>query len=78
MYLDKSSHRVTPVESTLWPAKNINTFDISIVEVESGFVWKVPFGTHSWKAYWMTTLCFMAVHQPVDYCGAFIYGSRCV
>ena len=37
--------------------------------------WKVPFGTHSWKAYWMTTLCFMAVHQPVDYCGAFIYGS---
>ena len=38
MYLDKPSHRVTPVESTLWPAKNINTFDISIVEVESGFV----------------------------------------
>lgn len=37
--------------------------------------WKVPFGTHSWKAYWITTLCFMAVHQPVDYCGAFIYGS---
>lgn len=37
--------------------------------------WKVPFGTHSWKAYWVTTLCFMAVHQPVDYCGAFVYGS---
>ena len=37
--------------------------------------WKIPFGTHSWKAYWVTTLCFMAVHQPVDYCGAFIYGS---
>lgn len=34
--------------------------------------WKVPFGTHSWKAYWVTTLCFMAVHQPVDYCGAFV------
>ena len=37
--------------------------------------WKIPFGTHSWKAYWVTTLCFMAVHQPVDYCGAVIYGS---
>ena len=23
--------------------------------------WKIPFGTHSWKAYWVTTLCFMAV-----------------
>ena len=38
VHLDKSSHRVTSVEGTLWPAKNINTFDISIVEVESGFV----------------------------------------
>lgn len=37
--------------------------------------WKVSFGAHSWKAYWVTTLCFMVVHQPVDYCGAFIYGS---
>lgn len=37
--------------------------------------WQVSFGTHSWKAYWVTTLCFMAVHQPVDYCGAFIYGT---
>ena len=40
-----------------------------------GILFGVPFGTHSWKAYWVTTLCFMAVHQPVDYCGAFVYGS---
>ncbi len=39
------------------------------------FPWKVPFGAHSWRAYWVTTLCFMAVHQPVDYFGAFVYGS---
>ena len=38
VHFDKSSHRITPVESALWSAENINTFDISIVEVESGFV----------------------------------------
>lgn len=37
--------------------------------------WKVPFGTHSWKAYWITTLCFVIIHNPVDYAAAFIYGS---
>lgn len=35
----------------------------------------VPFGTHSWKAYWITTIAFMLVHAPVDYAAAFIYGS---
>lgn len=43
--------------------------------VNSDYMWKVPFGTHSWRAYWVTTVCFMAVHQPVDYLGAFVYGS---
>ena len=38
MHFDKSSHRITSVESTLWSSENVNTFDISIVEVESGFV----------------------------------------
>ncbi len=37
--------------------------------------WKVPFGTHSWRAYWVTTLFFVIVHTPVDYPGAFFYGS---
>lgn len=37
--------------------------------------WSVPFGTHSWKAYWITTIAFMLVHQPVDYMGAYFYGS---
>lgn len=36
---------------------------------------RVPFGTHSWKSYWVTTLAFMLVHAPVDYAGAFFYGS---
>ena len=38
VHFDKSSHRITSVESTLWSSENVNTFDISIVEVESGFV----------------------------------------
>lgn len=37
--------------------------------------WTVPFGQHSWRAYWVTTLLFMSVHMPVDYLGAFVYGS---
>ncbi|MEG1507710.1 MAG: CPBP family glutamic-type intramembrane protease [Akkermansia sp.] len=37
--------------------------------------WKVPFGTHSWSAYWITTLCFVIVHNPVDYLAAFVYGT---
>ncbi len=36
---------------------------------------KVPFGTHSWKGYLVTTIAFMAVHLPQDYAGAFIFGS---
>lgn len=36
---------------------------------------RVPFGTHSWKAYWVVTLAFMLVHSPVDYAGAFFYGT---
>lgn len=37
--------------------------------------YKVPFGTHSWMAYWITTLAFMVVHMPEDWLGAFVYGS---
>lgn len=36
---------------------------------------KTAFGTHSWKAYWVTTLLFVIVHMPEDWLGAFIYGS---
>jgi len=36
---------------------------------------KVPLGTHSWKAYFITTGAFMLIHNPQDYAGAFIFGS---
>lgn len=36
---------------------------------------KVPFGTHSWKGYAITTVAFMLIHLPQDYAGAFIFGS---
>jgi membrane protease YdiL (CAAX protease family) len=37
--------------------------------------YEVPFGKHRWRAYWITTLGFMVVHQPEDWLGAFVYGS---
>lgn len=38
-------------------------------------LWQVPFGTHSWLAYLITTGAFILVHQPMDWLAAFIYGS---
>jgi hypothetical protein len=35
----------------------------------------VPFGTHSWKAYGITTLAVTLIHQPEDWVAAFIWGS---
>jgi len=35
----------------------------------------VPFGQHSWRAFWIVTLAVTAVHQPHDYLGAFVWGS---
>jgi membrane protease YdiL (CAAX protease family) len=40
-----------------------------------GDYWKQPFGRHRWLSYFIVTLLFMAAHAPVDYAGAFIYGS---
>lgn len=36
---------------------------------------KTRFGTHTWPAYWITTLMFMVIHFPEDWLGAFAYGS---
>lgn len=36
---------------------------------------KTPFGTHSWKAYFLTTIFFTIVHHPVDYLACLIFGS---
>ena len=37
--------------------------------------WKVPFGKASVKSYFIVTGAFMIAHAPVDYLGAFIFGS---
>lgn len=43
--------------------------------VNRDFPQTVPVGTHSWLAYIVSTLAFMFIHNPVDYGGAFLYGS---
>lgn len=35
----------------------------------------VPFGQHSWRAFWIVTLAVTLIHQPSDYLGAFVWGS---
>jgi CAAX prenyl protease-like protein len=37
--------------------------------------WAVPFGKPAWVSYAVVTLAFVLVHQPVDYVGAFVFGS---
>ena len=37
--------------------------------------WKVPFGKPAWISYGVVTGAFILIHQPVDYLGAFIFGS---
>ena len=37
--------------------------------------WKVPFGKPAWLTYIVVTVAFIFIHQPVDYVGAFIFGS---
>jgi uncharacterized protein len=36
---------------------------------------RIPFGTHSWRAFWVTTLAVTLIHQPEDWAAAFIWGS---
>lgn len=40
-----------------------------------GDYWHQPFGRAHWKSYLIVTGLFMAAHAPVDYAGAFVYGS---
>jgi uncharacterized protein len=40
-----------------------------------GDYWKQPFGRASWISYGVVTGLFMAAHSPLDYAGAFVYGS---
>ena len=36
---------------------------------------QVPVGSHSWLAFWGTTIAFVLVHSPADYIGAACFGS---
>lgn len=40
-----------------------------------GDYWKQPFGRATWKSWLIVTGLFMAAHAPIDYAGAFVYGS---
>lgn len=40
-----------------------------------GDCWKQPFGKASWLSYGVVTALFMIAHAPVDWAGAFVYGS---
>lgn len=40
-----------------------------------GDYWHQPFGRASWKSYVIVTALFMLAHAPVDYAGAFVFGS---
>lgn len=35
----------------------------------------VPFGSHTWKTFWIVTLAVTLIHHPSDYLGAFVWGS---
>lgn len=45
-----------------------------IIDPQKPFT-EIPFGTHSWKAYWVTTLAFTLVHSHIDWLACLIYGS---
>ena len=40
-----------------------------------GDYWRQPFGRATWQSYLIVTGLFMAAHAPVDYAGAFLYGT---
>lgn len=40
-----------------------------------GDYWRQPFGRATWQSYLIVTGLFMIAHAPVDYAGAFVYGT---
>ncbi len=40
-----------------------------------GNYWRQPFGRAHWRSYLIVTGGFMLAHAPIDYAGAFIYGT---
>jgi len=58
------------VEEIFWRG-----FLMRFVHDWEGDYWKQPFGRASWRSYLIVTGLFMLAHAPVDYAGAFVYGS---
>lgn len=58
------------VEEIMW-----RSFAMRFATDWEGDYWKRPFGEASWKSYLIVTGLFMLAHAPVDYAGAFVYGS---
>jgi len=61
---------VALVEEIFWRG-----FMMRFVMDWEGNYWKQPFGRAHWKSYLIVTGLFMVAHAPVDYAGAFVYGS---
>jgi len=61
---------VALVEEIFWRG-----FLMRFVSDWEGDYWKQPFGRAHWTSYVIVTGAFMIAHAPVDYAGAFVYGS---
>ncbi len=58
------------VEELFWRG-----FLMRYVQADGRSFLTVPFGKHSWRAFWIVTLAVTLIHQPEDYLGAFVWGS---
>jgi uncharacterized protein len=61
---------VALVEEIFWRG-----FFTRFVMNPDGNYWKRPFGEFHWRSYCIVTPAFMAIHAPVDWLGAFFFGS---
>ncbi len=61
---------VALVEEIFW-----RSFLMRFIVDREGSYWKRPFGEASWLSYAVVTGIFIVAHAPVDYAGAFVYGS---
>ncbi|WP_395737830.1 CAAX prenyl protease-related protein [Prosthecobacter sp.] len=58
------------VEELFWRG-----FLMRFLLTEDGQFERVPFGTHTWKVFWIVTAAVMFIHNPEDYAGAFVWGA---
>jgi len=50
-------------------------FLMRFVNKPDGKYWKIPFGTHTWLAYGVSTVAFILIHGAVDRPMAFVFGT---